>query len=159
MIKTRILPLLLIFATACAGSPKKMYEGDQTDPHALAIVEPGRLQGMMMIRSVDKKSTYSAVNGFLGSVAVIPGVHAFEVEVNHTYGESDAQKPELSIPKGAPHAPLESAKRDTIFAAKLVGTLSTRVSAGKKYRLRIGFDPGSSEKFAPVLWIAEEEEK
>lgn len=148
------LLLCSLLVAGCATGPKKVYAGPDRADAELAHVHPTLVPGgLMLIRAVDDLSTYSFSFGFLGSIAVLPGDHQFEVEVSHGFSVQDAGGPAWTPPDGVKFFPLARDATTSVFVTKAVVTFPGHVDANRVYEVKFGFDRADPAHPIPGVWL------
>jgi hypothetical protein len=151
-----IFVISIVTGCAAAGKPKTVLIDGITTPEKSAIVHPTAVPGgLMLIRAVDKKSTYIFSIGFLGSIYVPEGEHEFEVEVSHGFSVQDAGGPAWTAPDGVDVAPLQGdIAGSSVLVTKGTSRPKAKIEAGKTYELKFGFTRKDPAKPIPVTWIS-----
>lgn len=147
--------IVIITGCVAAGKPKTVLIEGITTPEKSAVVHPTAVPGgLMLIQSVDKKSTFIFSIGFFGSIYVPEGEHEFEVEVSHGFGMQDSGGPAWTAPEGADVAPLQSVVSSSAMVVKGISRPKAKIDARKTYELKFGFTRKDPAKPVPVTWIS-----
>lgn len=147
--------VLLAGGYATSGEPKTVLIDGITTPEHSSFVHPTQVPGgLVLIRAVDQKSSYTMSVGFFGSFYVPPGLHEFEVEVSHGFAVQDAGDPAWTAPPGVQVAAVEGINMGQILIKKGTSKPHYRLEAGKVYEIKFGFDRTDPKNPVPVTWIS-----
>ena len=146
-----------VSSCAVPSGPKTKFIDGIVAPEEAAVVDVSVVpDGLMLLQSVNGKTTHDMSRGFTGAIYLAPGEYTFGVKVSKGIG---ADSPSLNDPNLVPPEEANVAPVKGVGGSILVrdaGSLpEATVEKGKEYKIRYGYKQAKDGTIFPVTWVSE----